>query len=200
MSETKIGPAIAAGLLFCAGACGQLTVDAEQTPPAPAHSATAGGQDPTSTLATASSTPDSRSYGPPATAPDLQTNTTTATGTTTVRVTKAEAPKATAITTLVKPGPPASTKPTTTPPAVPTFSYSRPSTAGVLTLTCTWDGSRVDALAQWSGAVEIVITVSAPGLTYTSPTPSSGVRVHGSAGQHGACAASGGGQTKSASA
>jgi hypothetical protein len=46
----------------------------------------------------------------------------------------------------------------------------------------------------------VVITVSAPGLTASSGVPVMSQRVLGSQGLHGACTASGGGQTKSGNA
>jgi hypothetical protein len=195
MSKTKTCAAIAGGLLlFYLGACDQLTGGADRVTAVPATSGTSGGPDPSISLAPSSSTPTSLRSDAATPAATRQTNASAAPPARTVRVTTATKP------TAAKPTPRATTKPATTPTAAPTFRYTPPSTAGILTLTCTWDGNNVDALAQWSGAVEIVLTVSAPGLTYTSPTPSSGVRVHGLAGQHGACVASGGGQTKSASA
>lgn len=94
-------------------------------------------------------------------------------------------------------------RPSSTAPSVPPVDPTtmRPSVTGTLTLSCTWDGTRVSALAQWSGYPGIVITVSAPGVPASSSgVPVIGHRVNGLAGQHGLCTASGAGQSKSGSA
>jgi hypothetical protein len=104
---------------------------------------------------------------------------------------------------------PAAPKTTTAPATVPAApktttapvnTYKPPSTVGVLTLSCTWNGTEVVGHASWSGYPGIIISVSTPGLSYTSPGPTNGVTVHGTVGLHGACTASGGGQSKSGSA
>ena len=106
--------------------------------------------------------------------------------------------KATAATTKAATTKAATTKAAVTQPAA--TATKQVTAAGALTLSCTWDGTRVVALAKWSGYPGVIITVSAPGASYTTAAPSMSNRVYGTTGQHGSCSASGGGQSKSGSA
>jgi hypothetical protein len=111
---------------------------------------------------------------------------TTTKASTKAATTKAAAPKTTA---------PAAPKTTTG----PVSTYQPPANVGVLSLTCTWDGTHVIGHASWSGYPGIVISMTVPGHSYTTPGPAIGSTLHGTNGVHGACTASGAGQSKSGS-
>lgn len=199
MGSTKIGAMIVGALLLIgAGGCSQSAVGAGEPDGVPATAATSSSfLAPQAQDMPGAPSPSAITDSPePATIPTARASgSSSTTATRSITTSKAETRSAATKATTTKATTAAAPK-TTAP--VPT--YKPPSTAGVLTLSCTWTGTRVTGLASWSGPTGIVIHMTAPGIESTSPSPVFGMRVNGDTGLHGACTASAGGQSKSAAA